>query len=470
MKQDLYDFVVIGAGSGGLVGARFAAQLGAKVALVEKNRIGGDCTWTGCVPSKALLKAAKIAHHVRTAAGYGVITGPPTVDMARVREYVRGAIDAVYQLETPEELAKQGVEVAPGMAHFVNASSIEVNGRRLSAKAFLITTGATAVMPPIIGLEQAPFMTYESIFENEVCPQTMVIVGGGPIGMEMAQAYQRLGAQVTVVAGHVLPKEDADVQQLVQTLLEREGVRFMREPAISVSGDSAGITLKTAHDEAHGELLLIATGRAPNVKGLKLENAGVQHTSRGIPVDKKLRTNVKHIYAAGDVLGGYQFTHYAGWQAFQAVRNALLPGSSSGTTELVPRVTFTDPEVAHVGMTEQQALSNGGAGIKIYRHPMKHVDRAICENDGSGFIKLIIRNDGKILGATIVAARAGEAIMELVVAMNEGIKLKELAGAIHPYPTYSTGIQQMAADIAVEQLLSGASGKLVRALSKIACF
>jgi pyruvate/2-oxoglutarate dehydrogenase complex dihydrolipoamide dehydrogenase (E3) component len=468
MKQDRYDLVVIGAGSGGLVGARFAAQLGAKVALIEKNRIGGDCTWTGCVPSKALLKAAKIAHHVRTAAAYGVIASPPTVDMARVREYVRGAIDAVYQLETPEELAKQGVEVASGMAHFVNASSIEVNGRRLSAKAFLVTTGATAVMPPIVGLEQVPFMTYESIFENEVCPQTMVIVGGGPIGMEMAQAYQRLGAQVTVVAGHVLPKEDADVQQLVQTLLEREGVRFLREPAISVSGDSAGITLKTAHDEAHGELLLIATGRAPNVKGLKLENAGVQHTPRGIPVDKKLRTNVKHIYAAGDVLGGYQFTHYAGWQAFQAVRNALLPGSSSGTTELVPRVTFTDPEVAHVGMTEQQALSHGGAGIKIYRHPMKHVDRAICENDGSGFIKFIIRNDGTILGATIVAARAGEAIMELVIAMNEGIKLKELAGAIHPYPTYSTGIQQMAADIAVEQLLSGTSGKLVRALSKIA--
>lgn len=467
MKQEQYDLVIIGAGSGGLVAARFGAQLGAKVALVEKNRIGGDCTWTGCVPSKALLKAAKIAHNVRTAAHYGVIANAPAVDMARVREYVRGAIQTVYQSETPDELAKQGIEVVPGTARFANASSIEVSGRNLSSQAFLITTGAQPAIPPISGLEQVSFLTYERIFENEVLPPSMVIVGGGPIGMEMAQAYQRLGSQVTVVSDRVLPKEDLDIQHLMRTLLEREGVRFVMERAVSVSRDSSGIRAKTEHHEAQGELLLIAAGRGPKVKELRLENAGVQYTPHGIPVDKQLRTNVKHIYAAGDVLGGYQFTHYAGWQAFQATRNALLPGSSSGKTKLVPWVTFTDPEVAHVGLTEQQAVSQAGAGIMIHRHPMSHVDRAICENDASGFIKLIATRDGTILGATTVGARAGEAIMEVVLAMNAGITLKEIAGAIHPYPTYSSGIQHIAADITVEHLLSGTSGKLVRTLSRI---
>lgn len=468
MKQDRYDLVVIGAGSGGLVGARFAAQLGAKVALVEKNRIGGDCTWTGCVPSKALLKAAKIAHEVRTAAHYGVIANPPAIDMPRVRDYVRGAIQSVYRYETPDELTRQGMEVVLGTARFINGSSIEVGGHTLSSKAFLITTGGRPLLPPITGLEQVPFVTYESIFDNEVLPQTMIIVGGGPIGMEMAQAYQRLGSQVTVVASQVLPKEDADVQQLMQTLLEREGVRFVLEQAASVCRGSAGITVKTEHHDARGDLLLVAAGRAPNVKGLQLENAGVHHTERGIPVDGQLRTNVKHVYAAGDVLGGYQFTHYAGWQAFHAVRNALLPGSSSGKTELVPWVTFTAPEVAHVGLTERQAVAEAGGDIMIHRHPMTHVDRAVCENDTPGLIKLISRKDGTILGATIVASRAGEAIMELIVGITQGLKLKDLAGTIHPYPTYSSGVQQMAVDITVEHLLSGASGKLVRTLSRMA--
>ena len=465
-RNDHFDLVVIGAGSGGLVGARFAAQLGAKVALVEKNRIGGDCTWTGCVPSKALLKAAKVAHEVRTAVRYGVVTSPPTVNMCEVREYVRGAIQAVYRFETPEALAGEGIDVVLGEARFLNDSAIAVGDRTIRSKAFLLTTGARPIVPQVTGLRDVPFITYEQLFENDALPKSLTIVGGGPIGMEMAQAYQRLGAQVTVVSNHVLPKEDPDVQQLIQRILEREGVRFVSDKAKSARKDGHAIIVATDQQEARGDVLMIAVGRKPNTEGLDLEKAGVEYSPHGVSVDDRLRTNVKHIYAAGDVTGSYQFTHYAGWQAFQAVRNALLPGSSSGVRNLVPRVTFTDPEVAHIGATEEQARTENGNRVCVYRRELRQVDRAVCENDLSGFLKVITKPDGAILGASIVSARAGEAIAEIIVAMKQRMKIGDLAGTIHPYPTYSTAVQQMAAEIAVQHQLSGTSGKLVRWLSK----
>jgi pyruvate/2-oxoglutarate dehydrogenase complex dihydrolipoamide dehydrogenase (E3) component len=316
-------------------------------------------------------------------------------------------------------------------------------------------------------LNDVPYATYENIFDNELLPKVMIVVGGGPIGIELAQAYRRLGSEVTVVAERILPKEDPDVQQLMRSLLEGEGIQFVFEPAKSARKDGRSIVIFTEHQEARGDLLLIAAGRKPMVDGLELEKAGIQYSPRGVPVDDRLRTNVKHIYAAGDVTGGYQFTHYAGWQAFQAVRNALLPGSSSGVTDLVPWVTFTDPEVAHVGLSEQQATSQFGNVIRIHRWNMARVDRAVCENDTSGFTKIITKEDGAIVGATVVAARAGETIVELIIAMKEKLKSKDLAGDIHPYPTYSTAVQQMAADIAVENLLAGVSGRLIRGLSKV---
>jgi pyruvate/2-oxoglutarate dehydrogenase complex dihydrolipoamide dehydrogenase (E3) component len=462
-----FDLVVIGAGSGGLVAARFAAQLGARVALAERNRIGGDCTWTGCVPSKALLKAAKVAHEVRTASHYGVIANAPGVNMVQVRDYVRGAIQAVYRFETPEQLQGEGIDVILGAAQFVDATKIQIGDLIVHSKRFLVTTGARPLIPPIVGLQDVPYVTYENIFDNDVLPDTMIVVGGGPVGMEMAQAYKRLGAQVTVVADRILPKEDADVQQLMRNLFEREGIRFVLEQAKSARKNGSSIVIATEHHEAQGDLLLIAAGRRPTVDSLNLERAGVQYSARGIPVDDKLRTNIKHIYAAGDVAGGYQFTHYAAWQAFQAVRNALLPGNSSGVTDLVPWVTFTDPEVAHVGLSEQQASTQFGSRIRIHRWNMDHVDRAVCENDTSGLLKIITKKDATIVGATLVAARAGETIVELIIAMKKKMKIDELAGAIHPYPTYSTAVQQTSADMTVEKLLSGTSGRIVRGLSKI---
>jgi pyruvate/2-oxoglutarate dehydrogenase complex dihydrolipoamide dehydrogenase (E3) component len=283
----------------------------------------------------------------------------------------------------------------------------------------------------------------------------------------MAQAYQRLGASVSVVAPRLLPKEEPEAREVMQRVLEREGIRFVPGRAASARKDGDDIVIATDREEARGDLLLVASGRRPTVEGLDLEKAGVAYSEKGVPVDDQLRTNLKNIYAAGDVLGGYQFTHFAGWQAFQAVRNALLPGSNSGFTDLVPWTTFTDPEVAHVGPTEAQAREKFGNNVKVCRWEMGRTDRAICENDTDGFIKVIAKKDGTILGATIISGRAGETITEFIVAIKQNLKVADLAGAIHAYPTYSTAVQQLAADMAIENILSGVSGSIVRGLSKI---
>ena len=462
-----YDLVIIGAGSGGLVAASFAVKLGAKVALVEKNRIGGDCTWTGCVPSKALLKAAKVAHDVRIASRYGITGGDPLVAMPAVRDYVRSAIEAVYQFETPEELERQGVNVVLGAAQFRDSRTIAANGRTMTSKRFLLTTGAKPAIPSIAGLADVPFFTYEQIFENDRLPRALIVVGGGPIGMEMAQAYQRLGSRVTIVAERLFPKEEPEVRDVIRRVFEREGVRFVEARATSARRENDQVIIGTDRGEARGDLLLVTAGRRPVVDGLDLEKAGIHYSERGIPVDEYLRTNVRNIYAAGDVIGKYQFTHLAGWQAFQAVRNALLPGKATGFTEVVPWTTFTDPEVAHVGATESEARQRFGDEVTVHRWEMKNTDRAICENDTDGFIKVITRKGDAILGVTIVAARAGEAITEFILGMQRKIGLTDLAGAIHVYPTYSTAIQQLAAEAAIHKATSGVLGRLLRGLARL---
>ena len=467
MAAPEFDLVIIGAGSGGLTAAGFAAQLGAKVALVENNRIGGDCTWTGCIPSKALLKAAKVAHEVRTASRFGITASPPVADMSQVRAYVRQAIEQVYRFENPEELRKQGIEVIQGAGRFLDATTILAGEQLISSKNFLLTTGASPRIPSIAGLNEVPFLTYEQIFDNDRLPRAMVVVGGDPIGMEMAQAYQRLGARVSVVADRLLPKDEPEVREVLQRVFEREEVRFVWGRAQSARKEGGEIVVATADEEVRGDLLLIACGRKPTVAGLDLEKAGVTYSDEGIPVDDRLRTNVKNIYAAGDVTGGYQFTHFAGWQAFQAVRNALLPGNNSGLTDLVPWVTFTDPEVAHVGLTEEQARDKFGENLRVCRCDLSRTDRAICEDDHDGFTKVIAKKNGILLGATVVNRRAGETITELIIAIKQNMKISDLAGTIHAYPTYSTAVQQLAAELAIEESLSGASGKIIRGLSKI---
>jgi len=465
MSKQQYDMVIIGAGAGGLIAAGFAAKLGARVALVEKDRIGGDCTWIGCVPSKALLKVAKIAHHVRTASQYGIVSQAPITDMAKVHQYLDAAIQHIYKPTTPEALRQKGMDVYLGPARFAEKESIIVGDQTLRSKHFLITTGARPYIPPITGLDSVPYLTYEHVFDIKHLPQSMIVVGGGPIGAEISQAYQRLGCQVTVIANSLLPKEDPDVREVLQQVFKQEGIRFVMGRAVSALKDGKTIVVSPGSEEVRGELLLIASGRRPNVEGLDLEKAGVQYSRKGIKIDDRLRTTASHIYAAGDVVGGQQFSHFAGWQAFQAVRNALLPGSSSGFADVVPRITFTDPEVAHVGPTEEQARSQFGNGIVIARWNLSRVDRAVCDNDLNGFIKIIAKNDGTILACTIVAERAGETINEVAVAMKRGLKIDDIAGTIHAYPTYSTGLQLLLTEMSLERFLSGTSGKIIRAVS-----
>ncbi len=462
-----FDLVIVGAGSGGITAANFAAKLGARTALVEKDRIGGDCTWTGCVPSKALLKAAKVAHEARTASHYGITVSPPTVDMSQVKRYVSAAIRQVYQYETPETFQEAGVAVIQAAAEFVDEETLLAGDRLLKAKAFLITTGARPMLPPIPGLEKTPFITYEQVFDIDRLPKTMAIIGAGPIGVELAQAYQRLGSQVTIIDVALLPREEPEARELMLEVLRGEGIRFLEGLATRVYHDGSYVIIDTPSGQNRSELLLVATGRAPNLETLGLDKAGVRHTPKGIEVDDQLRTSVKHIYAAGDVTGGVQFTHFAAWQGFQAVRNALLPGHSSGFTSIVPWVTYTDPEIAHIGLSEGEARNQFGNAVRVHRRGMSHVDRAVCENDIRGFLKVVTGADDIILGATIVAGRAGEVITEFVIAIERKLRLRDLAATMHPYPTYSTAVGQLAADVAVEQTLTGTKGKVIRGISKL---
>ena len=463
---ETYDLIVIGAGSAGLTAAGFAAKLGVNVALVEKGRVGGDCTWTGCVPSKALLRAAQVAHTARTAAQYGVITAPPQVDMVRVRDYVRGAIADIYQHETPEQLRASGVAVLPGAARFVNDRTIQIDGRMVTAKKFVIATGAGPIIPAIPGLDDTPYQTYEQFFDNVRLPDRLLVIGAGATGVELAQAYGRFGAQVTLIDEALLPRQDRDAAVVLEPLLAQEGVRFVTGLASSVRRQGAEIAVTVDGAGLVGDQLLVAAGRRPNIHSLDLAKAGIDYDERGVVVDDALRTTVRHIYAAGDcVQGSHQFTHFAGWQGFQAVRNALLPGSESGFNQPVPRVIYTAPEIAQVGLTEAEARQRFGAAVQVMCEDLDRVDRAVTDGVPAGFIKMVYKKNGRLLGATIVSPRAGEIITEFTLALSQRLKIRDLAAALHAYPSYAMGVQLPAAAAATDQFLDGPVGKLMQRLA-----
>jgi pyruvate/2-oxoglutarate dehydrogenase complex dihydrolipoamide dehydrogenase (E3) component len=465
-----YDLVIIGGGSAGLTAAGFAVQLGVRVALVEKNRIGGDCTWTGCVPSKTLLKAAKVAHQMRTADRYGLPPVEPAVDLKAVMAHVRAVVGEVYEEESPEALRADGIDVLIGGARFLDPHTLAVGENKLTARHVLIAIGAHPFIPPIRGLDGVDYLTYESIWDVEVLPQHLLVVGAGPIGCEMAQAFHRLGAKVSLLSSRdrVLPRDERAASRVLGEVFEAEGINVLYNArAERAWRDEKGVHVGAGGIEVVGDALLVVAGRRPNVDGLDLEKAGVAYSEKGIQVDDNLRTSQRHIYAAGDCIGSHQFTHYAGWQAFMAVRNALLPGASKGVTELVPWTTFTDPEVAHVGLTEDRARQEFGDAVMTCGWPMAGVDRARAEGDTAGFFKLVYMQDETLLGATIVAGRAGEMIHEWIAALDRGQKVGDLASAIHVYPTYSTASMQAAAAIRVEQWLSGTSGRIVLGLARL---
>ncbi|MEE8471947.1 MAG: FAD-dependent oxidoreductase, partial [Dehalococcoidia bacterium] len=361
-------------------------------------------------------------------------------------------------------------DVFPGEARFLDHQTVTAGGTTLSARHFLISTGAHPFTPPIAGLEDVDYLTYENIWDLKVLPRRFTVIGAGPIGCEMAQAFHRLGAEVTLMeaAERLLPQDDVDASRALAEAFTSEGIDLrLGVSAQRVWQDGEGIHLVAGDSETVCDGLLVAVGRRPNVHGLDLEKAGVDHSERGIGVDRHLRTSRKHIYAAGDCTGGYQFTHYAGWQGFIAVRNALLPGAFRGVSEHVPWTTFTGPEVAHVGLTESQARERLGGEVMARQWPMDRVDRAQCEGETGGFLKLVYRKNGHLLGVTIVAAQAGEMINEWVVAMERGLKVDELAGAIHVYPTYATASMAGSAAVKVERLMGGLSGRIIRRLARV---
>lgn len=468
MSTPDYDLAILGAGASGLIAADFAVQLGARTALLDKGPIGGDCTWSGCVPSKSLLKVATVAHHARTAARYGVATSEPVVDMAAVRAYLRATIQQIYTPTMPEALRKRGMDVFIGRSRFLDPHTLQVGSDRICARKILVNTGAEPRIPAIDGLAEIPYSTYLKIFENDRLPEHLLIIGGGPIGCEIAQAYRRLGSHVTVIAESLLPREEPDVSELLERIFVLEGIERLPARADSVWGRRDAITVQSKAGDATGDLLLVAVGRAPLVADLGLEAAGVRYSGRGIEVNEYLQTTARHIYAAGDVIGGAQFSHLAGWQGFQAVRNALLPGNNLGTSAAMPRITFTAPEIAQIGLTEKTARERFRSDdLQVMAFDIAKVDRAVNEDDRLGLIKIIARRNGTILGASIVAERAGETITEIAIAMRNKLKLSDLAATIHPYPTYSTGIQLLATKMAVEQSFSGASGKILRGVAAL---
>ncbi len=468
-----YDMIVIGSGSAGLVAASFGGRMGLNVALIERrSHLGGDCTWVGCVPSKALLHIAKTAQAARSGSKYGLKTQAPEVDMPQVRDYIQNTIHRVYEHETPEVISERGVDVIFGAGRFVDAHTLQVEmndgtTQTLKAKKFVIATGAEPRVPGIPGLADVPYHTNLTFFENDKLPASMVTIGGGPIGMEMSQAYTRLGVNVTVVTEKIMMNDDPAVGEHLKGVLESEGTTFLMGKVERVEKNGDKICVHTSDgNQVEAEMLLIAVGRVPNVNSLDLDKASVTYTARGIQVDDNLRTTQEHIFAAGDVVGGPQFTHYAGFQGSIAARNALLPGTSKGVTNVLPWTTFTEPEAAHVGLTEAQAKQQYGSDFQVRLFDMEEGDRAQAEDDYHGFVKIVYRN-GKLLGATVVSKRAGEMINEYAIALQNGWGVGDLANTIHSYPTYGQIAANFASKMKVEALLNGVGGKVWNVARKV---
>ena len=448
-----YDLVVIGAGAAGLTAAGIGTNLGVKTLLIERARLGGDCTWTGCVPSKTLLHAAHVAHTMRTAGASGLSTVSPEVDFGKVMRQVRQTRQEIYEdADAPEVFERMGVEVARGDARFEDPHTIVIDGeagaRRLTGRFFIVATGGRASAPPISGLHGVPYLTNENLFELEAQPSRLAILGGGPIGTEMAQAFRRLGSEVVVVeqGERILSHDDPELSNMLLDVLKGEGIEYRFGAEVKeVARWGEGVELRVEGGAGvRASHLLVAAGRSPNVEGLNLEAAGVAYGEKGIEVDEHCRTSQGHIYAVGDVTGRYQFTHMSEHMAKVAATNALLKLPSKVDTDHVPWVTYTSPELAHVGATEQQ-LQEKGTSYETYRFPYSRLDRAITEHETVGLIKVHARGlDGKIYGASVLGARAGELITSYAIAARNGVTLRNLADTVIPYPTYGLGVRRAA--------------------------
>lgn len=457
------DLLAVGGGTAGLVSAAGAAYLGVSAAIVERKALGGDCLWTGCVPSKALLASSRLAHAMRHAGTLGLQGAAPRHAFGDVMARMRSARDTVAHHDDPERFRKMGVDVHFGAARFVGGDTVEVDGvGRIRSKRIVLATGALPVPPPVPGLQDAGYLDHHTVFETDTLPGRVAILGAGPIGLEFSQVFARLGSQVTVVEmlPRILPKEDRDMADALQAILEEEGIRFLlgRRASSVELRQGAKVVHTDAGDTVEADEIFVATGRRPAIEGLELERAGVRTEEGAVVVDDRLRTSNPGVWAAGDVTGGMQFTHFADAMARTVVRNALVPGSSRLDDSNVPWVTYTDPELANIGLSQEEAEAQGGS---TYTYAFDDLDRAIVEGRTRGRVKIHADGRGRILGASILGAHAGELLFPLVLARKQGLKLSDLADTIFPYPTMMEGVKR-AADAYQRTRLEGVGGRLLR--------
>jgi pyruvate/2-oxoglutarate dehydrogenase complex dihydrolipoamide dehydrogenase (E3) component len=462
------DICVIGAGSAGLLVAAGAAQLGVATVLIERGKMGGDCLNYGCVPSKALLAAAKVASTSRGAARFGITLGEPEIDFAAVMRHVHEIIATIAPNDSVARYEGFGATVIHGSARFTGKREIIVGGRRIHARRFVVATGSTASAPPIPGLDQVDYFTNETLFENTRLPDHLIVIGGGPIGLEMAQAHARLGARVTVLeAARVLANDDPELAMLLRDRLLAEGI-VIHEGATITRIDRAadGIAVMLGETERiAGSHLLVAAGRQPNIESLDLDKAGIAHNRQGIVVDARLRTSNRRVFAIGDVAGGPQFTHVAGYHAGIVIRNALFRLPAKVDYRALPWVIYTEPELAHVGLAEAGARERHGA-IVILRSTFHENDRAQTERATHGLVKVVTRRNGSILGASILGPQAGELIQPWVLAIGQGLKIKAMAGMIAPYPTFGEAGKRAAGSFYLATLFGARTKSLVRFLTR----
>ncbi|RCK41919.1 dihydrolipoamide dehydrogenase [Thalassospira profundimaris] len=464
------DICIIGGGSAGLSVAAGAVQMGARVVLVEKGRMGGDCLNTGCVPSKALLAAAHHAHAITRSPEFGLHTSPPDIDFAAVMAHVRDVIAGIAPHDSVERFERLGCTVINDQARFTGPKTLVAGGTTVRAKRFVIATGSHAAIPPIPGLLDVPFLTNETIFDNNTRPRHLIIVGGGPIGIEMAQAHKRLGARVTVTEqGRILPKDDPELVAIARQTLENEGVSLYENAmAKQVVRHGTDYRLTMMHKGAEltleGSHLLIATGRHANIEDLGLDEAGVACRNGAIQVDARLRTSNKRIFAIGDVTGGLQFTHMASYDAGIVIRNALFRLPAKVNYRAVPWVTYMDPEIAQVGLNEDAARKAHGNCIRTASWHYADNDRARTERRTDGLIKIVTTSSGRILGAGIAGPQAGELIGLWSLAIDRKLKIGAVAGHIAPYPTLGEISKRVAGAWYTPSLFSKKTRKIVRFL------
>ncbi len=464
------DICVIGAGSGGLSVAAGAVQMGASVVLIEKGKMGGDCLNTGCVPSKAILAAGHAAQTMRDARYFGIEAVEPNVDWEKVHKHIHDVIAQIAPNDSVERFEGLGVNVIQAAAEFIDENTIKAGDSIIQAKYFVVATGSSAFVPPIDGVHDVPYFTNDNIFDKKEKVEHLIVIGGGPIGIELAQAHRRLGAKVTVIeVMKLLAKDDPDLTAIVIEQLSKEGINF-HEGVNNLRFEQHDDGIHAFFDEDDGDKiqdcdiqgshLLIATGRKANVNGLNLEAANVTYSPRGIEVDARLRSSNKRVFAIGDVAGPYQFTHMAAYQAGIIIRNMLFKLPAKVDYSAVPWVTYTDPELAHVGLTEADVKAQGKE-VRILKWSFEENDRAQAEQRTEGLVKVMVTPKGLILGASIVGLHAGELIQPWILAISQKMKIGAMASAIAPYPTLAEVNKRIAGSFYTEKLFSKRTKKVV---------